>query len=89
MDVFKVTTETSDFLVGAGSLAEVVEAYSDCRLLEIRCLGTLVPLRPKACVNSKYKQDPGMVNESITDMIEKLEADLADACRRSRSRKNA
>ena len=89
MDVFKVTTETSEFLVGAGSLAEVVEAYSDCDVVAIRNLGTLVPLRPKAFVDSKYKQDPGMVSESITEMIEKLEEDLADACRRSRSRNHA
>jgi hypothetical protein len=89
MDVFKVTTETSEFLVGAGSLAEVVESYADCDVLAVRNLGTLVPLRPKACVNSKYKQDPGTVNETLTEMIDKLEADLADACRRSRSRKHA
>jgi len=87
MNVFKVTTETSEFLVGAGSLAEVVESYVDCDMVAIRNLGTLVPLRPKVYVNDK--QDPGMVSESITEMIEKLEADLADACRRSRSRSHA
>ncbi len=89
MDVFKVTTETSEFLVGAGSLAEVVESYVDCDVLAIKNLGTLVPLRPKVYIDNKYKQDPGMVSESITEMIDKLEADLADACRRSRSRSHA
>jgi hypothetical protein len=84
MDVFKVATDTgTGFLVGAESLAEVVEAYSDCGILEVRNLGTLVPMPPKVSVNSKYKQDPGMVNESVGDMIARLEADLANACRRN------
>jgi hypothetical protein len=84
MYVFSVTTDTSEgFLVGAGSLSEVVEAYSDCGILEIRNLGTLVPLPPKVYVNNKYKQDPGMENESVGDMITRLEAEFADACRRN------
>jgi hypothetical protein len=90
MDVFKVTIEdTEEFLVGAGSLAEVVEAYSECDIVEIRNLGTLVPMPPKVSVNSKYKQDPGVEDKSVSDMIKELEADLADACRRNRSCRHA
>jgi hypothetical protein len=87
MDVFKVATDTgTGFLVGAGSLAEVVEAYSDCGILEIRNLGTLVPMPPKASVD---KPGPGMVNESVGDMIARLEADLANACCCNRSHRHA
>jgi hypothetical protein len=81
MDVFKVTIEdTEEFLVGAGSLAEVVEAYSEYDILEIRNLGTLVPMPPKVSVD---KPGPGMENESVGDMITRLEAEFADACRRN------
>jgi hypothetical protein len=87
MDVFKVTIEdTEEFLVGAGSLAEVVEAYSDYDILEIRNLGTLVPMPPKVSVD---RPGPGMEDKSVSDMIKELEADLANACCCNRSHRHA
>lgn len=45
MKVFEVLTAEDEFLVSAYNLEEVVDAYKDCTIVAIKCLGELRSLR--------------------------------------------